>query len=302
MACGGNLSIFRKFDRMAYLSTLHRQSQLLAIEREIDEMDALDNALINLAGEAQRYFGLKGTDVEEYRKSNRASPVPSDNIDELFDTLSVAAPKYDDRITAVDSRRMVEVVFKLYDDVLTPYIVLRGPWQRKVKKDSEAYSISVFFSSSDQEDMPFIMKHEASEPKRYSAAASWAFIGEDIRGGGPFQPRYFIGEKFKERVANWPVNGGTTLSRCKAATLRLIIWYDAVDRKESLDVPSAVAILSGLNPYMNKSRTQVAHKSQLSNNNGHNNTPEGPILSITRLHYISKGASEYRIKLQPIGN
>src|SRR5690349_16857507 len=64
MSCGIHLAVFRKFDRMAYGSILHQQTQLLELESEIDEMNARDEELINLVPKLRTYLRENGM-VEE---------------------------------------------------------------------------------------------------------------------------------------------------------------------------------------------------------------------------------------------
>ncbi|KAH9871208.1 hypothetical protein IAQ61_005387 [Plenodomus lingam] len=244
MAIGGNLAIFRRFDRMAYLSTLHQQSRLLAVEREIDDMDTLDDDFDAIVLGFMKFWKLELEMVEQYH-AELFPPTTTESDLEKYLTVSDSTKKRDSVLfTPLESLRWVEIVLKTYPGKIAPYVVLRGNWRQKVK-DMDEFAISLVFTKDDPLELPMVFKHTKIHKKDFTLAATWNFKGTDIRDGGPFRPSYLMGKEFQERVHRWFKSSlPSTEDPYDSRTLRVVIWYDRDTVVSPSGISGAIAIAS----------------------------------------------------------
>ncbi|KAF1828471.1 hypothetical protein BDW02DRAFT_652037 [Decorospora gaudefroyi] len=227
MACGGNLAIFRKFDRMAYGSILHQQNQLLDIEKEIDEMDSCDEDLINLVPNLRRYVS-SGSPAQQ--PAPHVTGLSRGTVDDFFRVHWHKATFSDtDPIQASDQikfGRWVEIIFKSTFGGTRPHVVLRGPWDYR-QPGSRTVAFSIIFISEDQNRDPCVIWEESLNSAHYPLAASWEFEVADTSAPEvrqvPLQTRSSIGDRFEYHMGNY-------LSRLTSAlkdgiTVRLFLEY-----------------------------------------------------------------------------
>lgn len=196
MACGTNLAVFRKFDRMAYGSILHQQDQLLKLENEIDEMNACDEDLINLVPKLRALLPKRTVD-------RPSSSGIADITESAFrDFCRSDRPKW------IEAERWVEVTMKLNEPGSTSLrlqqqIVVRGCWDYMTPRQrKEAFSI--VFIPDDSWRAPVVLWEEHLNQTRYPVAASWEFetVGTDqteVR----LQTRASIGDRFEEQMSRY---------------------------------------------------------------------------------------------------
>ncbi|KAH9878019.1 hypothetical protein J1614_003236 [Plenodomus biglobosus] len=250
MACGGNLAVFRKFDRMAYLSTLHQQSKLLAVEREIDDMDALDYEFMLVVDELPKEWDLEPWDLKQFHKEQWQSNTTVSTLDEYLGRRRTAKECDSVPFKSLDALRWIEIVFKNGKGLVAPYIILRGNWRQDVKNEDE-FTISLVFTSNDPYRLPMVIMRTKYDKKDYTEAASWNIKGSDVLGNGPFKPSCFIGKAFQNllvprllsRLVS-PISPDIKPTEYDSTTLRLIVCYKTTPFQPESETSSAIAIAS----------------------------------------------------------
>ncbi|KAF2851344.1 hypothetical protein T440DRAFT_517349 [Plenodomus tracheiphilus IPT5] len=233
MACDENLAIFRKFNRMAYLSTLHQQSKLLAIEREIDEMDALDNEFIVLVPQILKSLGLDEKDLKQFRAEHGPSNTMVDNFEQYIRGVKTDDIRLGEPYAPLESQRWLEVVFKAHHGSVVSYVFLRGEWRSKVRNADE-FKIALVFRTGDSTELPMVLWQAGRVKKQFALAASWNFRGADIvLGRGTSQSAFFVGEGFQEQIRGYLATHGA---------FRCFVSFDTAS--PTPNISSAVAIIS----------------------------------------------------------
>lgn len=250
MACGGNLPVFRKFDRMAYLTTLHQQSKLLAVEREIDDMDALDYEFMLVVHELVEKWNLRQQELDEFLREQVQSKATESNFGEY---LARRGSAKECRSVLLDPLRWIEIVFKHGKGLVAPYIILRGNWRQYVKAEDE-FSISLLFPSIDPPMWPIVIMRTRCLRFKSTEIASWNIKGSDILGKGPFKPSCLIGETFQNNLVPEmlkrlisAIQPNIKPSEYDSSTLRLIMCYKTNPLEPKFEISSAITIASYTN-------------------------------------------------------
>ena len=201
MACGANSAIFKKFDRMAYASFLQQQAQLLNIEREIDDMNAMDEELLRL----QSCIKGKGKTQAD------AASKPKDNAEaaeELFQDFlagpgTVSEGKARISTETTEEQKWVHLVYKMQCDAQgdlksQSYTALRGVWEVK-SEGLKIVAFSLVFPPESTVQQPILMLDSSINSSRYTRAASWEIniAGTRIQDISPAR-RCIVGADFNK--------------------------------------------------------------------------------------------------------
>lgn len=242
MECGGNLAIFKKFNRVAYRSILHQQLQLLKIEREIDMMDAADDelAVLSLRMETSDNKPSSASDTrtddlrafiagssDGKRESQMIMAQPNQRPSSKMSPLSNHTPA----VEALGRQRWIDVSFSMgtHDRILDfrAHATLRGVWDdRPDSPNSVAFSIIFLPDRSGRPKIPIVVCDESFNRAEYSSQASWQFdiLSHPPKMGSVPKPRSFVGEDFYGRMAAYIRSTGS-YDPSERLTARFFLYY-----------------------------------------------------------------------------